>query len=293
MKSQKHLQLGTFRDKLFIYFVDSTDMDPISDSSEADSKLPTSPQQSKSSSSRHVAPSLTDPFKLQTHDSHKSTTSIQLKRSVGLWNGVSIIVGIIVGSGIFVSPQGVLLSAGSVGASLVVWTLCGVLALFGAMCFAELGTSISASGGDYQYIKLAYGPKLSFLFLWVTFAAIFPCSNAISALTFAKYILEPFYDDGCEPPQEAVRCSALALLATITYINCASINGSIRTQNTFTLAKVLALILIISYGIYYIVSGKSQDHLNIRGDSFWLGTPTSIPQLAQAFYAGFYTYAGW
>lgn len=222
-----------------------------------------------------------------------SDDSIEIKRSVGLWNGVSIIVGIIVGSGIFVSPQGVLQSSGSVGASLVVWAICGLVALFGALCFAELGTSISASGGDYQYIKLAYGPQLSFLFLWVTFLVILPCSNAISALTFATYVLEPFYDDACPAPEQAVRLMALALLAILTYINCASISGSIRAQNTFTMSKVLALFLIISYGFYYICTGKSQDHLDTKGELLWENTQTSIPHIAQAFYAGFYTYAGW
>lgn len=241
-----------------------------------------------------VAPSLVTGPKYETTNNHPiEDQSIQLKRTVGLWNGVSIIVGIIVGSGIFVSPQGVLLGAGSAGASLIIWAACGVLALLGALCFAELGTSISASGGDYQYIKLAYGPQLSFLYLWVTFAAILPCSNAISALTFARYVLEPFYDSNCPPPEEAIRFIALALLLILTYINCISIEGSIKVMNTFTLSKVLALMLIISYGLYYIFTGRSQDQVNIKGDSMWSGTETSIPHLTRAFYAGFYTYAGW
>lgn len=71
-----------------------------------------------------------------------SEDGLRLKKHLGLMNGVGIIVGIIVGSGIFVSPKGVLLEAGSLGSSVIVWALCGAACLVGAMCYAELGTAI-------------------------------------------------------------------------------------------------------------------------------------------------------
>lgn len=216
--------------------------------------------------------------------------AVQLRRSLGLWNGVSIILGVIVGSGIFVSPKGVLIQTGSIGASLTVWCICGVLAMFGALSFAELGTSVGESGGEYTYIGLAYGPLASFLYLWVVVTVILPCSNAISSLTFANYVLQPLYG-GCEPPEQPVRLLALAILITLIYVNCVSVDGSIKLQNSFTLAKVLALALIIAYGLYYILAGRAE-HLK-SSDAIWAGTKSSLPSLAYALYSGYYTYSGW
>lgn len=232
----------------------------------------------------------------------KNDDGVQLKRTLGLWNGVSIIIGIIIGSGIFVSPKGVLLESGSVGVALVVWILSGVLAMLGALCFAELGTSISTSGGEYTYIRLAYGETLGFLYLWVCVMIIMPCSNAISALTFANYLLQPFYinsdnDATCHVPQNAIRLTALALVFILVYINSISVKGFLRLQNSFVLAKVAALVILITYGLYHLISGQSSLENSKSGlksmQTVWQNSQTSLPHLAQAFYASFYTYAGW
>ncbi|XP_022255693.1 putative L-type amino acid transporter 1-like protein MLAS [Limulus polyphemus] len=141
----------------------------------------------------------------------KSLNNVELKKELGLLNGIAIIVGIIVGSGIFVSPRGVLQEAGSVGMALVVWIACGLISMLGALCYAELGTSIPKSGGDYAYIYEAFGPLPAFLFLWVALLIIMPTGNAIAALTFANYILEPFFP-GCTPPPNGVRLIAAVVI---------------------------------------------------------------------------------
>nr|XP_012147235.1 PREDICTED: large neutral amino acids transporter small subunit 2-like [Megachile rotundata] len=138
------------------------------------------------------------------------TEAVKLKKELGLLDGVAIIVGIIVGAGIFVSPKGVLLNSGSVGQALIVWVFSGVLSLIGALCYAELGTMIPKSGGDYAYISDAFGPLPAFLYLWVALFILVPTGNAITALTFAQYILQPVWP-GCVPPYAAVRLLAAVI----------------------------------------------------------------------------------
>ncbi|XP_035825161.1 large neutral amino acids transporter small subunit 2-like, partial [Aplysia californica] len=182
--------------------------------------------------------------KLSSGGGGGSQLSITLKKQLGLLNGVAIIIGIIVGSGIFVSPKGVLLEAGSVGLCLTVWALTGAVCSIGAMCYAELGTCILTSGADYGYIMQAHGDLPAFLFLWVCLVVIIPTGNAITALTFANYILQPFFPD-CGPPQNAVTLLAALCLTILTFINCTNVKWATRVQDIFTFTKIFALIIII------------------------------------------------
>ncbi|KAK6978409.1 Y+L amino acid transporter 2-like isoform X1 [Biomphalaria glabrata] len=136
---------------------------------------------------------------------------IVLKQNLSLLNGITVIVGSIIGSGIFVSPRGVLKGSGSVGMSLIVWLLSGVYSMIGAFCYCELGTSIVRSGADYAYIFEAFGPFLAFLRLWVECMIVRPCSQAIVALTFAYYVIEPLFPD-CDQPEVAVRLLAVVCI---------------------------------------------------------------------------------
>lgn len=146
----------------------------------------------------------------------KADDTVNLKPKITLINGITVIVGSIIGSGIFVSPKGVLEDAGSVGLSLIIWVLCGLFSMVGAYCYSELGTSIMRSGADYAYMYEAFGPFVAFLRLWVECMIVRPCSQAIVALTFSYYIIEPLFPT-CEQPDVAVRLLAAVCIGKVIY----------------------------------------------------------------------------
>lgn len=151
----------------------------------------------------------------ETAPAKKADDAICLKPKMNLVNGITVIVGSIIGSGIFVSPKGVLLNTGSVGLSLIVWIASGVFSMIGAFCYAELGCMITKSGADYAYIMESFGPFVAFLRLWVECMIVRPCSQAVVALTFSFYVLRPIFPD-CDPPDASVRF--LAVLCICKYI---------------------------------------------------------------------------
>ncbi|OZC12652.1 putative Asc-type amino acid transporter 1 [Onchocerca flexuosa] len=214
---------------------------------------------------------------------------IHLKRRISLFNGCAIIIGVIVGSGIFVSPKGVLIESGSAGLSLVIWILSGAFATMGAFVYAELGTTIPKSGGEYAYINEAFGPLPAFLFLWVALIIINPTSNAIMALTFAQYMLHPFFKD-CELPDDAVRLLAACIICLLTFINCYSVKWSMRLQNIFSLAKVASLCVIVIAGLAWLCLGNTE---HLEPSRLFEGSQTNPSHIALAFYSGVFSFSGW
>ncbi|XP_031314421.2 B(0,+)-type amino acid transporter 1 isoform X1 [Camelus dromedarius] len=213
------------------------------------------------------------------------TTNLQ--KELGLFSGICIIVGTIIGSGIFISPKSVLSNTEAVGPSLIVWAACGILATLGALCFAELGTMITKSGGEYPYLMEAFGPIPAYLFSWTSLFVTKPSSFAIICLSFSEYVSAPFYS-GCSPPQIVVKCLAAAAILLITIVNALSVRLGSYVQNVFTAAKLVIVAIIIISGLVLLAQGNTRNFEN----SFE-GPKLSVGAISLAFYNGLWAYDGW
>ncbi|XP_012266786.1 Y+L amino acid transporter 2 [Athalia rosae] len=220
-------------------------------------------------------------------DQASDGTKVQMKKQLGLMEGVAIILGIIFGSGIFVSPKGVIQEVGSVGLSLIIWVFCGLLSMVGALCYAELGTSIPLSGGDYAYIHAAFGALPSFLYLWAANLIFVPTTNAIMSLTFAQYVLQPFFPN-CVIPDGGVRLIAALTICLLTFINCYDVKETSIMQNVFMFAKVTALVVIIITGLTWLALGHTENF-----ESPFEDTTADPGKIAVAFCSGIFSYSGW
>ncbi|KAL5962970.1 Y+L amino acid transporter 2 [Taenia solium] len=198
---------------------------------------------------------------------------VKMAKEIGVLQAVSIIFGIIVGSGIFVSPVGVLRYSNSAGLSLVMWLVPGLFSMLGALVYAELGVRIQKSGGEYAYVLEAFGGLPAFIVMWITFVVVGGVSCAGNSIIFAQYMLQLVYPD-CAIPEPVVSMIALCGVMLICAINCYKVKWATRVAVIFSCGKTIALLLIIGFGLYYLATGKSSRPVNALSVSLHRGFVT-------------------
>src|SRR4051812_4820991 len=149
--------------------------------------------------------------------------SLEKNKSLTYLNGLSLVIGLIIGSGIFSSPSQVNKNAGSPGASLLVWTVAGILAWTGAASYAELGGAIPLNGGAQVYLSKIFGEVFGFLFTWSAVMVLKPGSTAIISIIMGEYLVRAAI--GAEAESISIwinRSVALVGLFLVTFLNCIS-----------------------------------------------------------------------
>jgi basic amino acid/polyamine antiporter, APA family len=168
------------------------------------------------------------------------------QRHLTLFDAVCIIVGVIIGAGVFECAPNVASAAGSTLGVVGFWVLGGFLSLCGALCYAELATAYPRAGGDYEYLTRAYGPRAGFLFGWFLVTLIRPGDIALLALVFARYAvaIAPEYFD---PAHHWISYRALAIggVLALTYVNVLGVRQGKRVQNSLTTIKVLSILAVV------------------------------------------------
>ena len=207
-----------------------------------------------------------------------------LRRTLGLGDLILIVIGTVIGSGIFRVPSAVLQqTGGAVGLALLVWFAAGVLSLLGALTYAEMGAAKPDAGGLYVYIRDALGPLPAFLYGWTMFFVIASGSCATLAVAFKDYLgafvtLSPL----------AGKLVAIAMIAAVMLINVRGARQGANVQGVSTAIKVLA-ILVMSVGL--LVYGRGSSQTAPFWPSVWSGS--LLGGVGLAMISVLWAYEGW
>ena len=223
--------------------------------------------------------------------------SLEKHKSLTYLNGLSLVVGLIIGSGIFSSPAQVNINAGSYGASLVVWTVAGILAWTGAASYAELGGAIPLNGGAQIYLSKIFGEWAGFLFTWCAVFVLKPGSAAIIAIIGGEYVVRAAVGPDAENASAWInKGMALAGMTLVVLFNCISTKLATRMGDIFMFFKFLALFGITIIGIVVAATGftwHGEPNTDWKTTGWFNGTSTDPSNWAVALYAGLWAFDGW
>ena len=223
----------------------------------------------------------------------------ELIRGVGLWGATAVNVANMIGTGVFLKARVMTCNVGSAKTVLLVWVAAGLLSLAGTFSYSEIAAMMPEAGGDYVYLRRAYGRMVGFLFGWMTFAVAKAGSQAALAVGLAIFmnvalggVLESWHLFGVS----GLTLVSLATIWMVALINCASVTAGGHTATVITIAKV-ALVFGVGVGAYLLAPG-SFSHLAESGAG---GTCEGVAASARGGIAGFgaamlgalWAYDGW
>ncbi|WP_187261952.1 APC family permease [Pontibacter beigongshangensis] len=168
------------------------------------------------------------------------------KPALGMTDAISMIVGIVVGAGIFRTPSLVAANVEGSGMFLLAWVLGGVVSLIGALCYAELTTTYPHTGGDYHFLTRAFGKRVSFLFAWARMSIIQTGSIALLAFIIGDYVAQ-IYSFG----QFSSVVYAALVVVVLTGINIIGVKSGAATQKLLIVLEIIGILLIVVAGLFF------------------------------------------
>ena len=207
-----------------------------------------------------------------------------LPRRLGLLDGSLLLVGAVIGSGIFVVPSLIARRVPEPGLVILIWLFSGVLVLAGALALAELGAMLPHSGGLYVYMREAYGPFFAFLYGWTVMLVVIP--GSVAALTTAFLLYLGHFVSMSVPAAKVV---GILVLLTLGWVNARGVRWGANVQNTFTLLKAGSLVGLVAVAL---VTGRgSADNLTpVAPESFSFSV---IGAIGVAMISTLFAYDGW
>ncbi|MBI1953853.1 MAG: amino acid permease [Candidatus Omnitrophica bacterium] len=207
----------------------------------------------------------------------------QLRRSLGAMDATALVVGCVIGAGIFRTAASIAGYLHSPGQIMAVWLAGGIISFCGALCYAELGAAYPKTGGDFVYLAKAYGRGVGFVFGWTKIFTERVGTIAVLGFVFAEYLgfLLPYGAAG-------TKWAAAAAIGLLTLANAAGIQVGKEVQNLFAAIKVLALLGIIAVGAATAGAVSSSDVLRVESMD-----PTALSSFGVALVFVLWTYGGW
>ena len=227
----------------------------------------------------------------EIHQRSSNSRAKQLKKSLGCFDVFFYIVGSIIGAGIYVSPGLVARYTNNMGTSLLMWTISGVVCLFGALCFCELAVALKKTGNQYLFIKETYGSVVGFSTIWAQILIVSVTGIAVVSVTIGEHIVEILGGISNEEGQWLVRIIAISCCIISVVINCISISFSAKAYTVFAVVQILGMVFFICIGIWKVSIGETQ---NFRTMFKSTGSGNmDFSSLSLAFVSALFSYDGW